>query len=231
MSPRNLVLIASSLGLAAAASPAAANDTSVEAVGGTVSLRDGAPGISLQAEYVRARLFPESDSLYVECLFYLHNSGETRDLTVGFPEETMGVVGESPVPFLFFRSYRNGVELQATRHPGKGGGDAGSRGWWTKQVTFPTGDTTVIRDVYAARPGTRAPDLRLFSYTLWTGKTWDGPIGSADIVVSVAGASPGLALAARPGGYAFSDGEYRWHFRDFEPADSLGSVEVTWAER
>jgi hypothetical protein len=224
-------MIVASACLLAAGGPAAANDTSVEAMGGSVSLQDSVPGVSLQAEYIRARVFPESDSLYVECVFYLHNSGDARDLMIGFPEESRGPVPDSPTPFLYFRSYRNGEELQATRLPGKGGGDAGSRGWWTKKVTLPARETTVIRDVYAARPGRTAPDQRLFSYTLWTGRTWDGPIGSADIVVSVAGGGSGLALQAQPGGYSYSDGEYRWHLENFEPVDSLSSVKVAWPAR
>src|SRR5215510_13041038 len=118
---------------------ASADDGGVSTVGGSVRLMENVPGISMQAESVHAFAFPDADSNYVECVFYLHNAGAERDVLVGFPEDpSADGAGSDGGPFLFFRSYLDGQELRALRQEETFPG-GGSRFWWVKTVHFPAG--------------------------------------------------------------------------------------------
>ena len=212
---------------------ASADDVGVDAVGGSVHPMENVPGISMQAEFVHGFAFPNADSIYVECVFYLHNAGAERDILVGFPEFAWGDVGNEGTPFTFFRSYVGGYELQVSRQEEKVDRSSyGFRYWWTKQVHFPAGKTVVLRDIYAAKPGaSNAPPSEWLSYTLATGAAWEGPIGSADIIITVVDPDGEYDLNATPAGFSNSVNEFRWHFENFEPSESVDGVLVTWIKR
>ena len=219
-----------------ASTRASADDGGVNTVGGSVRLMENVPGISMQAESVHGFAFPDADSNYVECVFYLHNAGAERDVLVGFPEDpSADGAGSDGGPFVSFRSYVDGKELPALRQEEKFPG-GGSRFWWTKSVHFPAGKTVAIRNEYAARPAHSGvfepmPQSGL-TYILWTGASWEGRIGSADIVITVADPDGNYDLRATPGGFSRSGNEFKWHFENFEPSsDSLGYVDVTWTEQ
>jgi hypothetical protein len=225
------------LGLLGISTRVSADDGGVNTVGGSVRLMDNVPGISMQSEVVHAFAFPDADSNYVECVFYLHNAGAERDVLVGFPEDPWADgAGSDGGPFIFFRSYLDGHELPASRQEEKLP-HGGSRFWWTKSVHFPAGTTVAIRNEYAAQPGHEGvfsplPECVL-TYILWTGASWDGPIGSADIVITVVDPDPHYDLRATPDGFSRSGNAFKWHFENFEPtsSDSFGEIGVAWTER
>src|SRR5262245_4892439 len=116
------------------ATKAIADDGGVSTAGGSVRLMKNVPGISMQRESVHAFAFPDADSNYVECVFYLHNAGPERDVLVGFPEDPWAAGASSDGgPFLFFRSYVDGHELPAHRQEENPPG-GGSPFWWVKTV-------------------------------------------------------------------------------------------------
>jgi hypothetical protein len=227
--PKSLTLaIACWIQMAALAPAALADDSAVKRVGGTITALDAQPTIELVAEYVRAWVDPAVDSIHVECVFLLRNHGPEARVLIGFPESAWGDAG--PEPFLSFRSFANGEEVQCTREPSAQKSDAyaDSRYWWTKEVVFGAGELKAIRDVYDSRPGDTSDGSRWFAYTLATGGNWTGPIGSCDVVVSVRGDS--LHLTSRPPASFASKGEIRWHFAGSEPdTDGMpGTLFVEW---
>jgi hypothetical protein len=208
-----------------------ADDSGVYAVGGAIRAMEQVPGITLEAEFVRGYAFPKEDSIYVECVFYLHNEGAARNILIGFPEESWGDVGKGR-PFTFFKSYVNGQEVSVSRssQPDSTLAAHTYRHWWTKTVAFAAGENKVIRNVYASTPGGTSDGSNWLCYTLWTGASWDHPIGSADVVLTVVDPRGSYHISATPGGYSRGENEFRWHLREFEPtrSDSLAEIFVSW---
>lgn len=173
----------------------------------------------------------------------MKNDGPTDTVLVGFPDGDMGpyMGGGEKHELEGFRSWVDGVEAKCQRVPAAEAQSSSSTvgSWWTKLVVFPAGAVRRIRNRYAVSPSSR-PSLveseadpiagdRTFRYILWTGASWKGPIGKADIMVTLVGIAPervtGTIPTARHVGRAF-----RWTFRDFEPGEGgqPEGVELTW---
>jgi len=220
---------------------AVADDGSVETVGGAVRLMKPHSSIRMVSETVKVRVTPGLAE--VDCEFVMRNEGPTDTVLVGFPDGDMGPYtgGGEEYEIEGFRSWVDGVEAKCQRLPAAEAQVAPSAvgSWWTKLVVFPAGAVRRIRNRYAVSPSWK-PSLgeseadsiagdRTFRYILWTGASWKGPIGRAEIVVTLVGIPLERVTetipTARQVGRAF-----RWTFRDFEPGEGEEpeGVELTW---
>lgn len=204
--------------------PAMSDDGAIEAVGGAVRAMRNHPTIEMTAEFVHATV--SADRVEVECVFWLRNRGPATHVTVGFPCESSGDVPEA-TPFKEFHSYLDGHEIAVRVLPdsSRRGDSVGS--WWVKDIAFAGHETKCVRNTYVAEPGTNV-DLgyRGFEYILWTGASWFGPIGIADIVITFEGGGANAATAMPPP-TARTKSELSWHFVNLEPDDTR-YIEVGW---
>jgi hypothetical protein len=92
--------------------------------------------------------------------------------------------------------------------------------WAAFDVTFPPGEETVIRTNYIITSTGYPPQAR-FGYVMETGAGWQGPIGSADIIVRLPYPATnenvfyGEGLTSEGG--QLSGNEIRWHWDNLEP--------------
>jgi len=203
---------------------ALADDAAVENVGGTIRAMKEHSAIAMVAEYVHARL--GADSVRVECVFYLTNTGPATQVSVGFPEMAHGdVLG--PSRFADFRSWVDGEEVQVTPIDGPADDPIFPQmTWWVKEMAFAAGATRVVRDRYVAPPGNVVDGSMLFEYILHTGASWAGSIGVADIVVDLdTGAE---VVRVEPAPLHRSGNQLVWHLRDFEPDTENRVVMIQW---
>ncbi len=218
-----------------------ADDGSVETVGGAVRLMKSHSSIRMVSETVKVRVTPSLAE--VDCQFVMRNEGPTDTVLVGFPDGDMGpyMGGGEEYEIEGFRSWVDGEEAKCQRVPASEAQVAPSAvgSWWTKLVVFPAGAVRRIRNHYAVSPSwhprlleSEADSIagdRTFRYILWTGASWKGVIGRAEIAVTLVGIPPervtGTMPRARRVGRTF-----RWSFRDFEPGegDEPNGVELTW---
>jgi hypothetical protein len=213
----------------AAALSARADDGSIENVGGHIEPMSENPSVAMTSEFVHAHV--ASDSVRVECVFFLANRGPATHMLVGFPCSSRGDVTE-PTQFRWFRSWVDGTPVKArlVRDTSSSSDGGWFRSWWVKDVAFGAHQTRCIRDEYAAEPGGSVPDYQSFAYTLDTGASWHGPIGTADIVVSFEGLPPIRIEQVEPAATSRDRDELRWHFDRFEPGrvDAPAEVSVEW---
>jgi hypothetical protein len=225
-----VVLVLGILLLLVPSPPSRADDGAIEAVGGAVSPLIEHATIRLSAEYVHIWFRP--DGIQVECIFFLDNNGPATTVTMGFPNFSSGADVEANVPFSSFASYVDGDSVTVTIVPDAVRNHYGSYGcWYTKDVSFDAGQRRCVRDVYSGSTGHSVPDHRWFEYILWSGATWSGTIGVADVVVTFDSLSTPIdSLTVKPDGYHTSPNELRWHFTDLEPErqSEIGKIEVSW---
>src|SRR5262245_13105749 len=204
---------------------ALADDAAIEHVGGTIRAMHEHPTIAMVAEYVHAEL--HVDSVRVECVFYLKNAGPATRVTIGFPEMATGGI-DRPSHFTEFRSWVDGDEIRIEPIDAPAEIPEGEHmTWWVKEVSFEKGATRVIRDRYVAPPGGMSDGTHWFQYILYTGASWAGSIGVADIVVDLEAGAELLPLVG-PSPPRRSGNELSWHFQQFEPAGRYSAVTLYW---
>jgi hypothetical protein len=215
-------------GFLVSARPAHADDAAIEAVGGAVRAIQAHPTIEMTSERVRAKL--RRDRIVVDCVFYLHNHGPATRVTVGFPCASEGDV-PGATPFDEFHSSVDGKPAAIRVLPDSTKevyADKGS--WWVKEVSFEAGQTRCLRETYVAKPGTSV-DLssRSFEYILWTGSSWAGPIGVADIDVQF-DEPVASGATARPEPTSRNKSHLLWHFTKIDPgpASDFARIDVNW---
>jgi hypothetical protein len=203
-----------------------ADDSAVSNIGGTVHLMDEHPSIRLVAEHVHA--WVSKSSIEVECVFFLTNEGPSTTVDMGFPD--LSWTGGRSAPFPFFESFVNGKKVEITPTESKDG-RGGVLYWWTKKVSFDSGETKVIRDRYKARPGVNSTGAGWFDYILYTGASWAGRIGSASIVVTLVDIEARSLVKVQPSDFEMTGNEITWNFSDFEPVEGSpwnGMIHVKW---
>ena len=211
---------------------ARADDAAIKAIGGTVAPLTEHPTVRLAAEYVHASV--ESSKAVVQCVFFLESQDPAADLMIGFPNLSEGADVERIAPFSAFRSYVDGDSIAVTILPDSEHHSYGDyMGWYTKNAYFAAGQRRCIRDIYTGRLGHSAPMgiPMWFDYILWSGSSWAGPIGIADVVLTF-NSPEGLpdTTHVTPTGFHMSGNELRWHFTDLEPArgSESGLIHVEW---
>lgn len=219
---------------------AVADDGRVETVGGAVRLMKTQSSIRMVSETVKARVTP--DLVEVDCEFVMKNEGPADTVLVGFPDGTLGpyLGGGEEHEIVSFQSWVDGVEVKCKRVPDAAGVNASVGSWWTKRVVFRAGAARRIRNRYAVSPSWHPmmPDAegrdstaghQAFRYILWTGSSWKGTIGAAEIVATLEGI-PLERVSSTSSEAQRSGRTYRWTFRDFEPGSGGApeSVELGW---
>jgi len=85
---------------------------------------------------------------------------------------------------------------------------------------FGAGVSRTIRDRYTVGPTYYPVDGTAgFKYVLWTGASWKGTIGSAEITATLIGIRPEWITGTDPK-LGWPGGTLRWSFRDFEPGSA-----------
>jgi len=232
MKPLGLLILAALLG-SMAYDVCGADDGAIEAYGGSVAPMVEHPTIRLSAEFVHVRIRP--DDYEVECVFFLENDGPAATVTMGFPNFSGGADVEAVSRFSFFVSFVDKDSVSVTLLPDSAHSSYGDYwGWYTKTVEFAEGQTRCVRNVYSSSPGFSASGDQWIEYVLWSGSTWAGPIGVADIVVTLDSTMVTTdSLSIEPSGYGLSPNEIRWHFTEFEPEGSSGNgvIRVSWRRK
>lgn len=206
---------------------ACGNDGYVKNVGGTISIMAEHPTIRLIAEHVHARVF--RNHVDVECVFVLYNGGEATTVQTGFPDYSGGAVDpEYDRHFEYFKSYINGREVVATVTDADSRQTAAFTYWWTKEIEFDAEETVVIRNVYRGGIGEDVALNRWFSYLLYTGASWAGSIGIANIVVTLEDFGPEQLTKISPPESEVDGNEIRWTFVDYEPTRHDGRINLWW---
>jgi hypothetical protein len=214
---------------------AAADDGSVETVGGAVRLMGSHSSVRMVSETVKARVGP--DLVRVDCQFVFKNDGPADTVLIGFPDGASGpyMGGGEEYEIESFRSWVDEVEVECQRVPDADGVRAAVGSWWTKRVVFPVGAVRRIRNRYEVSPswhpmGLGAEDsdstdaYRAFRYVLWTGASWKGTIGTVEIFATLDGIPLDRVVTTSPDAQR-ADRTFRWTFHDFEPG-SGGAPEV-----
>jgi hypothetical protein len=185
---------ASTFAFLLAAISARADDGGIS-FGGSPHLMSGHASVAMQSEVVHMDIGDKQ--IKVDCQFVFHNSGPAATVRMGFPDQGKGAAEPyqgDPLPplsklkatFITYDSYVDGKKVPTKLIPGSDR----EHFWHTKTVTFKANSDCHIHDVYTLEPGAQMTSengmYRQTSYTLHTGSSWHGPIGSADIIVTFA---------------------------------------------
>lgn len=233
------VVVAPLVALAMMLSPAPGQtDTgSVSTAGGAVGILQENPHVRMVSEVVRAKVWEHECE--VECLFVLKNEGPADSVLLGFPdglqyENNNDDPAQIPDTLLSgFRAWVDGVEAACVPMRGLQGGSYDANLWWVSRAWFPKGATRRIRHTYTVG-GWAEPVAheRGFAYTLQTGASWKGLIGSAEIFVTLEDVA--LDRVLRTSGSPTRSGKtYRWSLRNFEPGSADGSpdlIDIAWKD-
>ncbi len=157
----------------------AANETFVDAGGGTVSPRDPEETeVELLSETLR--IYIRDEEYVADASFVFRNRGPTVQHHVGFPQFDYGT--ELVARLRDFKTWVNGRPVSAVRIPSEPGIYPRIRFWFVKEVTFPEGVLTTTRVRYRSNYG-RDRLLRTVEYLYGTGKTWSGLVGQLRVQV------------------------------------------------
>jgi hypothetical protein len=163
--------------------------------GGSPHLLKGHSSVSMQSEVVQIEIYKKV--IKVDCKFVFHNSGPASTVRMGFPDQGVGAAEPyqgDPVPigpglkatFLSYDSYVDGKKVPTKLVPT----NDRSLYWHTKTVTFKAKSDCIIRDVYTLPPGAQVTSengmYQQTYYILHTGASWHGPIGKAEIIITIA---------------------------------------------
>jgi len=213
--------------------PCIADDGATVAVGGNIKLLDEHHSIRMVAEHVRIKL--EGGEFKVVCVFILQNTGPATTVTVGFPNESAGAGADSVFPFTSFDSYVDGDPVPIEILPDVNNGNTHTyRSWYVKRMQFAARQVRCILNVYTGTRSWHTDGYRSFHYVLWSGGSWAGSIGTADVVVEWDPREAPLdSVNIRPRGYIVSGNEIRWHLKDIEPRASSydGEIGLSWRSR
>lgn len=149
--------------------------------GGTPKLMASHPAIRMVSEVVNIHVGPYHTT--TNCSFVFHNAGPATDVKIGFPDEDSTREDGYGSVFQSFQSWVNGRRVKTKLEKGQS-----DDFWQTKTVHFNAGQTLRIRDRYRLKTslGNQGYAYTLYAaYTLHTGASWSGTIGTAKIIVTL----------------------------------------------
>jgi len=170
----------------AVAGIAAANDTVMEGVGGTVRQVNGeSKCIRMVREWVRVDVYERTHTVNAQFIF--KNECGALKVKMGFPERSWGP--DSPYTrfriksdFDGFQTWVDGKLFKAKRVLSDcGPGIMECEAFWVKTVPFKKNQQRTVRVKYTARNGDNSLGYRLATYD-FTGGNWLGNVGSSKIV-------------------------------------------------
>lgn len=118
------------------------------------------------------------DYSYVDATFRFKNLGKCTSVMMGFPES-------ADRPRESLRNFRSTVDGRTVIVKRKHLGEeyAGHQAIWLKRVVFGAGQTRTVNVKYRANNGFLFNGSMWHDYTLTTGATWAGKIGTCELVV------------------------------------------------
>lgn len=167
----------------------------------------------------------------VEADFTMQNpTNEAVSMTVWFPlasalegvnwEDSIGEVVPSINRFQVMVKGRI-ADYSVSELPNPQGGDTPPLPWASFPVTFPAKEKVRIKISYilpAQKPETKWKDLIMtFNYIFQTGAGWAGPIGEAELVVSLPYPASPETIVALPAGGKVDGNQVRWAWENLEP--------------
>jgi len=207
------------------AAPALADDTAIQGVGGAVSAMEEHPSVVMEEMEVAIDLYPHRAE--VECGYLFRNTGPAVTVRMGFPEGgNQAGRSKHPAGFTTFHTTVDGKSVPTriegfTVSPHSGEWQR----WRVKAVSFAAGQTRRVTVQYTAPLGIWSTgEGKLFRYEVRTGSSWNGPIGSAKMLLRGhydpdRGWLRAPAHFRRTGPTAFE-----WTARDLEPKDDVELV-------
>ena len=194
-------------------SPALANDTAVQGIGGAIVPMHEHQSIRMLKERVTTDLFP--DRAEVNCLFTFQNLGPAATVRMGFPESGRNM--PSTRGFTHFTTWVDGLLVPARIRGYEEDPDGGWQRWRVKTVHFSAKQRRVVCVRYGMKNGDISGGGRFFKYTLGTGAYWKGTIGRAEIIVNLRRFPWYWNVDGNPEGYQRKGNQLEWIFRDFKP--------------
>jgi hypothetical protein len=206
--------------------------------GGSVQLMDRKPSnVRMVSESVDMKLGAWGAKtgwpVFVRCQFFLKNNGPATDVTVGFPEHLTasydGALGEK---IKNFKSWVDGTPAVTKythlippkrKHVHE---KQDYKAWYVAKVHFDAGQTRRVDDVYSSRlggydrPGWPC-NQNLMGYTLQTGASWQGTVGSAVVKADLSDVGNFFDITAWPKGFARLGNVYTWKMTDFTPKEDI----------
>lgn len=193
------------------------------------------PMLDAEVEMKSESIIIDIDRSAVECTFTFLNTGEAREVQMGFPgklSEDMGSSFSDDVSLSLsnFRTFVNGVELPVEKEKGvrpKIDMPFYSE-WYTFTVPFAAGETVIVNNTYTYQPSYNSIGDVSTGYVLQTGATWKGSIGKARVEFKLGSVKPWQIEQLRPGGFRFEGNSIIWERNNIEPTYDLEMLYNTW---
>ncbi len=174
----------------------------------------------------------------VECIFVFHNTGNSKNVYMGFPgqlddsdHENTNVVD---LEIRNFKTFINGKKLPVTREKSIEKDDLENLNmqdyseFFTFTVPFQANETITVRNTYDFMPTYDSIGNVYSGYVLETGSMWKGRIGSAKVTFKLGNIKPYQLEKLNPGGFRFEGNTLVWERNDFEPKYNLSVTYNTY---
>jgi hypothetical protein len=193
------------------------------------------PMMDAEVEMKSENIVVDIDRCAVECTFTFLNTGEAREVQMGFPgklNEDMGSMFSDDVSLSLnnFRAFVNGVELPVKKEKGVQPkiDIPFYNEWYTFTVPFNAGETVTVVNTYTYQPTYNSIGDVSTGYVLQTGATWKGKIGKARVEFKLGSVNPWQIEQLKPGGFRFEGNSIIWERNNIEPTYDLEILYNTW---
>lgn len=193
------------------------------------------PMMDSEIEMLSEDIIIDMDRNTVECTFVFYNTGEARDVLMGFPgklREELGSFFSNDVSLSLrnFRAFANGKELPVEREPGIQPEIAlpDYSEWFTFTVSFAEDEKVTVRNTYTYEPTYDSIGNVTTGYVLKTGAVWKGKIGKARVEFKLGSIQPWQIEQLKPGGFRFKGNSIVWERTNIEPVYDLKLVYNNW---
>lgn len=192
-----------------------ADEAHMGATGGSLKMMEGHKSIRMVSEYVKLRV--QATRVDVYCKFIFRNEGRATTVRMGFPEDC--VYDDDGFDYFRSRVDAKHVSLRQIKPRSPELYTTDDRGWRVKTVRFGAWQTRVVEDWYGGPIGHE--NFLMAMYTLKTGRSWHGPIGSAVITADISAARNLQTFIPSPSGYRRGRNTITWTFHNFEPKEDI----------
>lgn len=193
------------------------------------------PMMDAVVEMVSEDIVINLDRNIVECTFEFQNTGESRDVLMGFPGKLREDLGSSfsddaSLTLDNLKAFVNGEELPVKREIGIQPKIAmpDYSEWFTFTVPFKEGEKVIVRNTYEYMPTYDSIGDVTTGYVLQTGATWKGKIGKVRVEFKLGSIKPWHVEQLKPGGFRFEGNSIVWERTNIEPAYDLQLTYNTW---
>lgn len=188
-----------------------------------------------EVEMESENIIVDIEKFTVECTFVFHNTGDARDVLMGFPgklREDLGSDFSDDVSLTLneFKTFVKDKELPVKREKGVQSDInlPNYSEWFTFTVPFKNEERITVRNTYSFEPSYDSSGYVYTGYVLQTGATWKGRIGKARVEFKLGSIQPWQIERLRPGGFRFEGNSIIWERQDIEPSYDLNLDYNTW---